>query len=102
MRILYINQYFIPEVEPSASKVFELSKEFTKKGHKVKVITGFLNYPCGNLYSGYKLIFGIPELVKNGATGTLVNPIHTNIEPRVLFKWILVLIRKRYDGSTFR
>ena len=64
MKILYISQYFIPEVEPSASKVFELSKEFAGLGHEVTVITGFPNYPSGRLYSNYRLRLFMREFLQ--------------------------------------
>jgi len=47
MHILFINQFFPPEVEPSATKVYEVGSELVRLGHQVKVITGFPNYPTG-------------------------------------------------------
>ena len=54
MRILYLNQYFLPEIEPSAAKVYEVGRELVKMGHQVTVITGFPNYPSGGIPSEYR------------------------------------------------
>lgn len=54
MRILYINQYFPPEIEPSATKVHEVGRELAKTGHQVTVVTGFPNYPSGSIPPAYR------------------------------------------------
>ncbi len=54
MKILYLNQYFPPEIEPSAAKVHEVGRELVKMGHQVTVITGFPNYPSGTIPSEYR------------------------------------------------
>jgi glycosyltransferase involved in cell wall biosynthesis len=64
MRILILSQYYHPEPVP---KPEELAAALTQSGHEVAVITGFPNYPSGNLYPGHRLaltrrkeIAGIP------------------------------------------
>lgn len=66
MRILILSQYYKPEPIP---KPVELAVELRRRGHSVTVITGFPNYPSGNLYPGYRLglvkreeIDGIPVI----------------------------------------
>lgn len=54
MRILYVNQYFPPEIEPSATKVHEVGRELVHLGHHVTVITGFPNYPAGVIPREYR------------------------------------------------
>lgn len=54
MRILFFNQYFPPEIEPSAAKVHEVGRELVKMGHQVTVITGFPHYPSGAIPSEYR------------------------------------------------
>jgi len=54
MKILFISQYFPPEIEPSASKIYDLSKNMVEIGHKVTVITGFPNYPTGIVPKEYR------------------------------------------------
>jgi len=54
VRILYINQYFPPEIEPSATKVHEVGRELVRMGHQVTVITGFPHYPTGIVQPQYR------------------------------------------------
>lgn len=52
MRVLILSQYYHPEPVP---KPEELAQALTEFGHEVSVITGFPNYPSGDLYDGYRL-----------------------------------------------
>jgi len=52
MRILILTQWYPPE---PARLIYELSQELHKSGHQVQVLTGFPNYPDGELYAGYRL-----------------------------------------------
>lgn len=54
MRILFINQFFPPEIEPSATKVHEVGRELVRLDHQVTVITGFPNYPTGVIPPEYR------------------------------------------------
>ncbi len=47
MRILYLSQYFPPEMGAPAARVHELSREWAALGHDVTVLTGFPNHPTG-------------------------------------------------------
>ena len=47
MRILYVSQYFPPEMGAAAARVHELSREWVRRGHRVEVVTGFTHYPLG-------------------------------------------------------
>lgn len=47
MRILYVSQYFPPEMGAPAARVHELSREWVKLGHQVTVLTGFAHHPTG-------------------------------------------------------
>lgn len=51
MRILLITQWFDPE---PTFKGLVFARELQALGHEVEVITGFPNYPGGELYPGYK------------------------------------------------
>lgn len=52
MQIGLLSQWYEPEpaVVPSV-----LARELGKRGHSVKVLTGFPNYPRGRLYDGYHI-----------------------------------------------
>ena len=52
MRILILSQFYEPEPIP---KPHELAVALVARGHRVRVITGFPNYPHGTLYPRYKL-----------------------------------------------
>lgn len=47
MKILYISQYFPPEMGAPAARAAELSKYWAAAGHEVTVLTGFPNHPTG-------------------------------------------------------
>ncbi len=55
MRILYLTQYFPPEVNAPAQRVIDFARAWQEAGHDVTVITGFPNHPNGIIYDGYKL-----------------------------------------------
>jgi len=52
MKILLITQWFYPE--PS-QLILEMLESFRAAGHEVTVLTGFPNYPSGNIYPGYRI-----------------------------------------------
>lgn len=49
MKILVICQYYYPE----PFRHPDICEELVKRGHEVKVVTGYPNYPEGILYEGY-------------------------------------------------
>lgn len=49
MKILIISQYFWPE----NFRVNELAEELTKLGHKLTILTGYPNYPKGEIYKEF-------------------------------------------------
>jgi colanic acid biosynthesis glycosyl transferase WcaI len=70
MKILYISQYFPPEMGAPAARAAELSKHWADAGHDVTVLTGFPNHPTGVIPPEYRSRFKrmvIRESV-NGAT----------------------------------
>jgi len=59
MRILYISQYFPPEMGAPAARVHELARAWVARGHKVTVLTAFPHHPTGVIpqnYRGYRLL----------------------------------------------
>ncbi|MBZ5663352.1 MAG: glycosyltransferase family 4 protein [Acidobacteriia bacterium] len=47
MKILYVSQYFPPEMGAPAARATELSRHWARMGHDVTVLTGFPNHPTG-------------------------------------------------------
>ena len=52
MRIVILTQWYPPE---PALLIQELAQTLQTFGHRVTVLTGFPNYPAGQLYPGYRL-----------------------------------------------
>lgn len=52
MRILFLTQWYQPE---PATLHQELAQTLITHGHEVTVLTGFPNYPSGELYPGYRI-----------------------------------------------
>lgn len=72
MKILFVSQYFYPEIFKGNDIVFD----FVKKGHDVTVLTAKPNYPKGAFYEGYSF-FGKSKEIIHGA-----KVIRTPIYPR--------------------
>ena len=54
MRILYVSQYFPPEMGAPAARVYELAKHWVEAGCQVTVLTGFPNHPTGCVPKEYQ------------------------------------------------
>ncbi len=54
MKILYISQYFPPEMGAPAARAAELSRHWASLGHDVTVLTGFPNHPTGVVPPEYR------------------------------------------------
>lgn len=54
MKILYVSQYFPPEMGAPAARVYELARHWVRLGHEVTVLTGFPNHPTGVLRAEYR------------------------------------------------
>ena len=68
MRILYVADPVV-----SAQPILEgigFAKLIAKRGHDVRVVTGFPNYPGGKLYPGYRLAWLRREVID----GVAVDP----------------------------
>ncbi len=59
LRILYLSQYFPPEMGAPSARVYELSRRWVKNGDQVTVLTGFPHHPIGVIppeYQGYRFL----------------------------------------------
>jgi glycosyltransferase involved in cell wall biosynthesis len=57
MKILYISQYFPPEMGAPAARAAELSRHWAAAGHTVTVLTAFPNHPTGVIPPAYRARF---------------------------------------------
>src|SRR6266851_230831 len=57
MKILYVSQYFPPEMGAPAARAAELAQHWTQAGHQVTVLTGFPNHPTGVVPPEYRRAF---------------------------------------------
>jgi colanic acid biosynthesis glycosyl transferase WcaI len=57
MKILYVSQYFPPEMGAPAARADELSRHWSAAGHAVTVLTGFPNHPTGVVPPEYRARF---------------------------------------------
>lgn len=54
MKILFISDNFLPEVNAPATRTHQHCREWVKQGAEVTVITCVPNFPRGKVYEGYK------------------------------------------------
>jgi colanic acid biosynthesis glycosyl transferase WcaI len=47
VKILYVSQYFPPEMGAPAARAAELAQHWSQAGHDVSILTGFPNHPTG-------------------------------------------------------
>jgi glycosyltransferase involved in cell wall biosynthesis len=47
VKILYVSQYFPPEMGAPAARATELAHHWAQAGHEVSILTGFPNHPTG-------------------------------------------------------
>jgi len=52
LSIGFLSQWFDPE--PGATRGLPLAERFVQDGHSVTAVTGFPNYPAGEIYPGYR------------------------------------------------
>lgn len=53
MHIVFLTQYFLPEMGASAIRLSYQAKSFVERGHQVTILTTFPNYPEGKIFEGY-------------------------------------------------
>src|SRR5271166_2815931 len=66
MKILFLTQYFPPEVGAAQTRLHSMIEELQELGHSVEVVTAFPNYPSGRIAPEFRGSFYRRE-VKNGA-----------------------------------
>lgn len=54
MRILFLTQYFPPEIGAPQVRISELMKRMVGLGHRVTILTAMPNYPKGEIFPAYR------------------------------------------------
>lgn len=54
MRILYLSQYFPPEIGATQTRAYEMARGLVQAGHRVTVVTEFPNHPSGVIPPKYR------------------------------------------------
>jgi glycosyltransferase involved in cell wall biosynthesis len=54
VKILYVSQYFPPEMGAPAARASELAHHWAAAGHDVTILTGFPNHPTGIVHPDYR------------------------------------------------
>ena len=57
MKILFITQFYPPEMGAAATRIAGLARNLKSFGHEVTVLTGFPNYPSGEIGKKYRYKF---------------------------------------------
>jgi len=53
MKLVFLTQYFPPEMGAPQARIFELAVRMKQIGHEISVITAMPNYPTGNIFGEY-------------------------------------------------
>ncbi|MDH4371469.1 MAG: glycosyltransferase family 4 protein [Nitrospira sp.] len=62
-RIVFLTQYFPPEIGAAQTRLFELGQELSDLGWDVEVLTALPNYPTGRVFEGYDLRTPVQESI---------------------------------------
>ena len=54
MKILYLSQYFFPEVGATQMRAYEMAQGIIRAGHHVTMITEIPNHPSGIIAKKYQ------------------------------------------------
>jgi glycosyltransferase involved in cell wall biosynthesis len=54
VRVLFVSHYFHPEVGAPQTRILEAAQRLSARGHDVRVLTGFPNYPDGVIPEAYR------------------------------------------------
>ena len=61
MRVLYLSQYFPPEVGATQTRAYEMATGLIRAGHRVTMLTELPNHPEGVIRPGYRGRFWMRE-----------------------------------------
>src|SRR5215472_4268148 len=63
MKILFLTQYFPPEIGAAQTRLHSMVEELTEMGHTAEVVTGLPNYPTGRIFPEYRGTFYRREVI---------------------------------------
>src|SRR3989338_2233361 len=66
MKILFVSQYYPPEIGAASNRIGYFAEFLAKNGHTVSVLTSSPNYPEGKIYPGYYNRYSVQKT--NGVT----------------------------------
>jgi glycosyltransferase involved in cell wall biosynthesis len=67
MRLLFLTQYFPPEIGAAPTRLQNIAREIARVGNEVEIVTGLPNYPRGRFFEGYERTLYRKE-IKDGLT----------------------------------
>jgi len=87
MRVLFLSQYYPPEVGATQTRMHHFARSLTENGHQVTVITEVPNHPKGIIFEGYRgrlLLRTVEDGIEIIRTWVYTSPRKTFVR-RVLF-----------------
>jgi len=88
LKLVFLTQYFPPEIGAPQARLFELARGLKNKGHDVTIVTAFPNYPGGKILFGYKLRPFMEEEIEGlKVLRTWIYPSHSKSFTKRLFNY---------------
>jgi glycosyltransferase involved in cell wall biosynthesis len=87
MKILYITQYFYPEIGAPTNRALANVRYLANQGHEVTVLTEMPNHPKGVIFKGYRGKIFLKEEIENFIVHRvwIFTSAHKNFASRILF-----------------
>jgi len=100
LKILFLTQYFPPEIGAPQARLFELARGLKNKGHEITILTAFPNYPGGKILAGYKLR-AVQEEEMEGmrVIRTWIYPSHSRSFVKRLFNYFSFVFSSMFFGA---
>lgn len=99
MKLVFLTQYFPPEIGAPQTRLFELARGLKKRGHEITVLTAFPNYPTGKIFPGYKLRPVMEEeLAGLRVIRTCIYPSHSKSFLKRLFNYFSFVFSSLFLG----
>lgn len=105
MKILIVSQYFWPEY----FRINDLAEELAKKNHQVDILTGYPNYPKGEIYNDFKKdrslfdefkgckIYRVPIIPRKKGTNYNIAINYISFLLSSIFYGLYLIRKKKYD-----